>query len=177
MLKTVSVYNEEVIKEISKPLAKKAIVTSAIFTAIMFALGVFMTIHSIVSQEENKVFNIIIGAITVVFSFYPLYKALRQNKENLKTAITDLGVDKNELKITMVVREKRIEVTSEQGGAVKNSTVLLRNISEAKINKKAIGIYVKDNMYYVLDSDYIEGSKQEFINILRKAGVKIKGKQ
>ena len=87
-----------------------------------------------------------------------------------------MGIDKATLTISLVAREKRIEVSTEQNGEVKNSTVLLRNITQVKINKRAIGIYFKDNLYYVLDTDYIEGNKEDFIKLFKKAGVPIKGK-
>ena len=73
-------------------------------------------------------------------------------------------------------REKRIEVSTEQNGEIKNSTVLVRNVSEIRTTKDAVAIYVKDNMYYVLNSDYVEGSREELLNVFKKAGTSIKGK-
>ena len=173
MIKTVSVYDKETIKEISKPLMTKSIVTSGIFTLIMIGLGIFLLIDSII---KGQVFNIVLASVTILFSIYPIYRAYRQNQDNLKTAIKDMGIDKATLTISLVAREKRIEVSTEQNGEVKNSTVLLRNITQVKINKRAIGIYFKDNLYYVLDTDYIEGNKEDFIKLFKKAGVPIKGK-
>ena len=124
----------------------------------------------------NEVFNIILGSVTILFSVYPVYRAFRQNKESLAQAIKEMGIDKNSITINLLVRDKRIEVTTEQGGEVKNSTVLVRNVSQIKTNKHAVGIYVKDNMYYVLDTDYIEGGREELLNVFRKAGILVKGK-
>ena len=114
MVKTKSVYDKEVIKEISKPLAKKALITSVLFTVALWCLGIFFLITSILEFEERGVFNIVVACITIVFSGYPLYKAIKQNKESLKTAIADMGIDKSSIEINLTVREKRIEVTSDE---------------------------------------------------------------
>ena len=174
MVKTVSVYDKEKIKEISKPLATKSLVTSIIIAVIILALGVFMLVRAIIN---NEIFNIVVSGLMIVLSCYPIIKAVRQNKDALETSIKDLGVDKSEITISLVVREKRIEVTTEQNGEIKNSTVLIRNVSQIKTNANAIGIYVKDNMYYVLDTDYIEGNRKELLNIFKKAKIEIKGKE
>ena len=73
--------------------------------------------------------------------------------------------------------QKQRKVTSEIFVEIKNSTILIRNVSQIKTNANAIGIYVKDNMYYVLDTDYIEGSRKELLNVFKKAGTQIKGKE
>ena len=173
MIKTVSVYDKEKIKEISKPLATKSLVVSAVISAILLVFGVIIFVKSIIAVD---VLNIVLSSLTILFAIYPTYRTIRQNKQSLAQAIREMGIDKCSITITLLVRDKRIEVTTEQNGVVKNSTVLIRNVSEIKTNKQAVGIYVKDNMYYVLNSDYIEGNRQELLNVFKKAGTKIKGK-
>ena len=46
MVKVVSVYDEDKIKQISKPLATKGIIGSSIFTAFVAALAIFMLVKS-----------------------------------------------------------------------------------------------------------------------------------
>ena len=173
MVKTVSIYDKDKIKQISKPLATKGLIISSIFSVVIIVLAILMLVKAI---QNGDVFNIVMGSIVVVFSGYPVLRTLRQNKEALKSAISEMGIDKGSVTINMLVRDKRIEISQEQNGEVKNSTVLLRNINEVKVNKVAVAIYVKDNVYYVLNDDYIEGTREELLNVLKKAGIKIKGK-
>ena len=173
MVKTVSIYDKDKIKQISKPLATKGLIISSIFSVVIIVLAILMLVKAI---QNSDVFNIVMGCIVVVFSGYPVLRTLRQNKEALKSAISEMGIDKGSVTINMLVRDKRIEISQEQNGEVKNSTVLLRNINEVKVNKVAVAIYVKDNVYYVLNDDYIEGTREELLNVIKKAGIKIKGK-
>ena len=80
MIKTVCVYDKETIKEISKPLMTISFVTSGIFTLFMIGLCIFLLIDSII---KGQVFNIVLASVTILFSIYPIYRAYRQNQDNL----------------------------------------------------------------------------------------------
>lgn len=172
MAKSVSVYNKQRITEMNKPMKKKSIITSSIFSVLFLALGVFTFVNGLI---QNAVFNIILGVVTCLVSIYPVYRSIKQSEENVQKAIVDMGVERYSIKLTFLFKDKRIEVTSEQKNDVKNDTILIRNITQARLTKNAICLYLGENMYYILNDDFVEGSVDDVVRILNKNGIPVKG--
>ena len=173
MIKSVSVYNKKRIVEMNKPMKKKSIISSSIFSVMFLGLGVFTLVNAIMA---GAVFNIVLGSITCLISFYPIYRAVKQADENADKAVKDMGIERYSIKITFVFKDKRIEVTTQQKDEIKNDTILIRNITKARKNKDGLALYLGEKMYYITNADFEEGSVDDVIRILYKNGIEIKGK-
>lgn len=171
MVKATSVYNKEIIKEINKPMEKKSIITSSIFSVLMLGLGVFTIVETLVN--EFNVFNVILGGITTLISFYPIYRAVKQNKANLEQTVKDLNVEQHPVTINYVFKEKRIEVELEQNGEVKKDTILIRNVTKVRKVKTAVAIYVGEQMYYIKNEDITVGDADTLVRMFLNTNAKI----
>ena len=86
-----------------------------------------------------------------------------------------MHVEDGPIEIEYIFKEKKVEVTTVKNDVAKMKTIMYKNISHAKIDGKGIAIYLYgDNMFYIYDSDFVEGTKQKLAVIFSKLGIKVK---
>ena len=85
-----------------------------------------------------------------------------------------MSLDKGELILEFVIKEKKIELKAIQNGEEQNDTILIRNLSLIKTHADGIGIYLNENMYYICNDEIVVGDMEMLLRIFKNAGIKIK---
>ncbi len=174
MVRVESYYDKEKITNIAKKMKVKSLVTSSILSLILLAMACFNFVSAF-SEEKVNIFSIIVGALVGLFSIYPIASAIKTNKNSVKRAVSDMGVEEHPLTISYLFKEKRVEITLTQNGETKFDTLMMKNIDKVKVNKDGLGIYLLNgDMYYVYNEDFIEGDKQKLINLFARNKIKVK---
>ncbi len=174
MIRVESYYDREKITNMAKKMQVKSIVTSIILSLVLLAMACFNFITAF-SEEKVNVFSIIVGALVGVFSIYPIASALKTNKNSVKNAVSDMGVEEYPLTISYLFKDKRVEIALTQNGETKLDTLMMKNIDKVKVNKDGLGVYLLNgDMYYIYNEDFIEGNKQSLLSLFARNKIKVK---
>ena len=125
-------------------------------------------------QEVQKWIFLILGIAISLFAFYPIITAIITNKKNYRDTLEAMSLDKGELILEFVIKEKKIELKAIQNGEEQNDTILIRNLSLIKTHADGIGIYLNENMYYICNDEIVVGDMEMLLRIFKNAGIKIK---
>ena len=174
MVKAVCKYNEEKVINMSKGFRNKTIIGSSVFCAIILAMGVFNIIASFSRTDGTKWLFLIMGIIISLFSFYPLISGIFTHKRNLRETIEAMQLDKGILTLEFTFKEKRIELIASQNGQSQEDNILIRNLSLIKTHADGIGIYLEENLYYILIVEIVLGNREMLLRIFENAGIPIK---
>ena len=176
MVRAICEYNTEKINKMSKTFMRKAFTTAILFSIAFIVLG-GITIYFGFKTEKTGFISIILGGLIVLASAYPIISTIRTQRRNHRDTIAAMQLEKGDLQIDMLFKEKRLEVTTTQADEVQTETILIRNFSGVKVNKQGIAVYVGDDMYYIFNDEIVMGSKEELLRIFSKVNVPIKKKR
>ena len=174
MVKAVCRFNEEKVKKMSKRMRVSSILTSLVMSLIILAMGAVNIISSFKQQEVQKWVFLILGIVISLFAFYPIITAISTNKKNYRDTLEAMSLDKGELILEFVIKEKKIELKAIQNGEEQNDTILIRNLSLIKTQKEGVGIYLNENMYFICNDEIVVGNMETLLRIFKNAGIKIK---
>ena len=174
MVKAVCVYNEEKVKKMTKGFRNKTIISSLVFCVIILAMGIYNIIASLSKTDGTKWLFLAIGVLVSLFAFYPFISSIFTHKRNLRETIKAMELDKGTLTLEFIFKERKIELTATQNGESQEDTILIRNLSLVKTHADGIGIYLDENMYYILNEEIVSGSREMLLRIFKNAGVEIK---
>lgn len=175
MIKVKSVYDVDRVVKMSKGIKVKTITSSAVLSFIILVMGVINIVSSNIGKETRNVFMFILGICISVYSFYPIFSALRSVKGVVQKTIKDMGVEDGQMVLEYEFKDKKVEISMTKNGEVKFDTLMFKNIAYVKLNKKGVAIYLSNNdMYYIENEDIIKGDRVALINLLSKNNVKIK---
>ena len=174
MVKAVCTYNEEKVKKMTKGFRNKTIFGSIVFCIVVFAMGVVNITSSISAVGGLKWLFLIMGIIICLFSFYPLISGIYTHKRNYRETIKAMELEKGDLTLEFLFKEKKIELTAIQNGESQEDTILIRNLTLIKTHADGIGIYLDENMYYIRNEEIVSGDKDMLLRIFKNAGIPIK---
>ena len=107
MVKARSYYDREKIESMAKAMQKKTIWHSLILSIILLIMGV-INIVSFFLDDYNW-FSLIVGIAATAFSVYPIVAGIKTNKNSVKKAVEDMGVQNGPVEIIYEFKEKRAE--------------------------------------------------------------------
>lgn len=174
MVKAVCRFNPETVKKMSARLRNKTLIGSIVFGAFLLFFGVFNIISSLDSEGSKKWLFLILGIIICGFSVYPIIATILTHKRNYRETLKAMELEKGELTLEFVIKEKKMEIKAIQAGEVQNDTVLIRNLSHVKLHHDGVGIYLNENMYFIGDDDIVLGNRDALIRIFKNANIEIK---
>lgn len=174
MVKAVCRFNEEKVKKMSRRMRISSMITASLMSLIILIMGVVNVISSFKQQEVQKWIFLILGIAISLFAFYPIITAIITNKKNYRDTLEAMSLDKGELILEFVIKEKKIELKAIQNGEEQNDTILIRNLSLIKTHADGIGIYLNENMYYICNDEIVVGDMEMLLRIFKNAGIKIK---
>ncbi len=174
MVKAVCRFNEEKVKKMSRRMRISSMLTASLMSLIILVMGVVNVISSFKQQEVQKWIFLILGIAISLFAFYPIITAIITNKKNYRDTLEAMSLDKGELILEFVIKEKKIELKAIQNGEEQNDTILIRNLSLIKTHADGIGIYLNENMYYICNDEIVVGDMEMLLRIFKNAGIKIK---
>ena len=159
-----------------KSMLKKSLVGAIIFSAVILGMGIFNLVFALVGQEEISWLAVALGGVVILLSPYPVYKAIKTNRSNVEETIKGMRLHRGNLQLDLTIKEKRIEIVATQNDIVQNQTLMIKNVTNVKVDKTGVGICVGDDMYYIEDEDIVSGSKVALLKIFKNAGFVIKDK-
>ena len=174
MVKAVCLFNEETVKKMSKKFRNRTLSGAILLSVLVLAMGVSTIISAFSNEGVQKVMFIILGAIFTLFSVYPVISTLYTHRKNYRETIKAMELDKGELTLEFVIKEKKIELKAIQNGEEQNDTILIRNLSYVKTHADGVGIYLNENMYYIRNQEIVSGDRDMMIRIFENAGIEIK---
>lgn len=174
MVKAVCRFNEEKVKKMSRRMRISSMLTASLMSLIILIMGIVNVISSFKQQEVQKWIFLILGIAISLFAFYPIITAIITNKKNYRDTLEAMSLDKGELILEFVIKEKKIELKAIQNGEEQNDTILIRNLSLIKTHADGIGIYLNENMYYICNDEIVVGDMEMLLRIFKNAGIKIK---
>ena len=118
--------------------------------------------------------SLIIGILVLLFCLWPTLNAIKTGKKLVQNAVRDMHVEEHSLTIEYTFKEKRIEITATQNDTVQNETLMIKNVTNLKVEKNGVGICVGDDMYYIENDDIVSGTRQMLLRIFKNAGFEIK---
>ena len=158
MIKARSYYDRGKIESMAKAMQKKTIWHSLILSIILLIMGVI---------------NIV--SFFMGFSVYPIVAGIKTNKNSVKKAVEDMGVQNGPVEIIYEFKEKRAEISVTRDGATQIDTLMYKYIDYAKLNKEGIGIYFTNgDMYFIYNDDFVEGNRANLISLLTKNKITVK---
>lgn len=176
MVRAICTFNKERAETMSKNMRKKTITVSIIISAVLLVFGVLDVITAFSTQEINYL-TLGIGGILLIASPYPVFKTIKTEKENHRRTLEAMKLDKGEITFDYTIKDKKIELITTQAGVSKQDTMLIRNISYVKNHKDGLGIYRDEHLYYILNEEIVEGSKEELLRIFQNADIPIKNRK
>ena len=174
MIKVKSYFDKEKVIKITKQAQLKSLIMSLILAVVMVVIAVINFITAI-SREEIDWFSLVFSFIIIVVTVLLLRSALKTYKYSAINAVKEMHVEDSPIELEYLFKEKKVEVTTVKNEVAKMKTVMYKNISHAKIDGKGIAIYLYgDNMFYIYDTDFVEGDKRRLAVIFTKLGIKVK---
>ncbi len=174
MIRAESYYDKEKIESMAKAMQRKTIWHSLILTALLLIMGI-VNIYSAFTDEKFNWFSLIVGIAATLFSIYPIVSGIKTNKNSVKRAVEDMGVENGPMEISYLFKEKRAEISLTQNGTTKLDTLMYRHIDYVKVNKEGVGIYFSNgDMYFIYNGDFIEGTREKLISLFASNKIKIK---
>ena len=174
MVKAVCVYNIDKVKKMSSKIRNRSMITTILLSIMLAFMGVYSCVTGLMDKEGIRWASVGLGALIALFSAYPVITTIGTNKKNLKETIKQMGLDKGELTLEFLIKEKKMEIKATQGEEIQTSTILNRNVTLVKRQKQGTGIYFGEDMYFIYDDEIIEGSVKELLHIYEKLDIKIK---
>ena len=114
MVKAVCRFNEEKVKKMSRRMRISSILTASLMSLIILVMGVVNVISSFKQQEIQKWIFLILGIAISLFAFYPIITAIITNKKNYRDTLEAMNLDKGELILEFVIKEKKIELRAKR---------------------------------------------------------------
>ncbi|MBO7214815.1 MAG: hypothetical protein J6V66_04885 [Clostridia bacterium] len=173
MVRAICEYNSEKINKMSRTFMRKAFRTAILFSIAFIVLG-GITIYFGLKTEKQGLVSVILGGIIVLASAYPIISTIKTQRRNHKETVKAMQLDKGDLQIDMLFKEKRLEVTTSQAGEVQTETILLRNVTNVKVNKQGVAIYIEEDMYFIFNDEIVMGTQEELLRIFNKVKVPVK---
>lgn len=174
MIKVKSYFDKEKVIKITKQAQLKSLIMSLILAVIMVVIATINFVTAITKEEIDWI-SLVISGVIIVVTIFLLVSALKTYKYGTISAVKDMHVEDGPIEIEYIFKEKKVEVTTVKNDVAKMKTIMYKNISHAKIDGKGIAIYLYgDNMFYIYDSDFVEGTKQKLAVIFSKLGIKVK---
>ncbi len=174
MVKAICRFNAEKVKKMSVRLRNKTLIGSAILGAILLFLGVFNIISAFSREDAQKWLFLILGILICIFAFYPLISGIFTHKKNYKDTLEAMQLDKGDVILEFLIKEKKIELKATQNDEVSLDTILIRNLNLIKVHHDGIGIYLGENMYYICNDEIVQGTRESLLRIFKNAGILIK---
>jgi hypothetical protein len=174
MVKAVCRFNEETVKTMSKKFRNRTLSGSILLGIVILAMGVSTIISAFSNDEFQKIIFIILGSMISLFSVYPVISTVFTHRKNYHETIKAMELDKGELTLEFIIKEKKIELKAIQNGEEQNDTILIRNLSYIKTHSDGVGIYLNENMYYIRNEEIVSGDRDMMLRIFANAGVEIK---
>ena len=174
MIKVKSYFDKEKVTKITKEAQLKSLVMSLILAVVMVAIAI-INFTMAITQEEINWFKLVFSIVILVVTFFLLKSALKTYKYSAINAVKEMHVEDSPIELEYIFKDKKVEVTTTKDDVAKVKTVMYKNITQAKIDGKGIAIYLNNNeMFYVYDSDFVEGNKQKLAVMFSKLGIKVK---
>ena len=148
---------------------------SSIFALAMAGLGIFNIITAL-SQDEVNWLSLVLGVVVTAFAVYPIISSINTQKRSYEETVKSMRLNTGDLVLDYTIKERRMEIVATQCGNEEKETVMIKNVSQVKLNKDGIGIYVGNDMYYICNDEIIMGTRASLVNTFAKAGVPVKGK-
>ena len=174
MVKAVCRFNEETVKTMSKKFRNRTLSGAILLSVLVLVMGVSTIITAFSNDEVQKIIFIILGSLFSLFSLYPIISTVYTHKKNYRETIKAMELDKGELTLEFIIKEKKIELKAIQNGEEQNDTILIRNLSYVKTHSDGVGIYLNENMYYIRNEEIVSGDRDMMIRIFENAGIEIK---
>lgn len=174
MVKAVCRFNEDKVKKMSKRMRNSTLFGSIILGILILIMGLFNIVSALRQEGVTKWVFIVLGILISLFSCYPIISSLITNKRNYRETIKAMELDKGELVLEFLIKEKKIELKAIQNGEEQNDTILVRNLSLIKTHSDGVGIYLNENMYYICDDEIVSGDREMMLRIFKNAGIQIK---
>ena len=174
MVKAVCRFNEETVKTMSKKFRNRTLSGAILLSVPVLVMGVSTIITAFSNDEVQKIIFIILGSLFSLFSLYPVISTVYTHKKNYRETIKAMELDKGELTLEFIIKEKKIELKAIQNGEEQNDTILIRNLSYVKTHSDGVGIYLNENMYYIRNEEIVSGDRDMMIRIFENAGIEIK---
>lgn len=176
MVRAVSVYNRDRVIKMGKKMRNKALVGAVLFSVIILVVGVFNVVYAIIGGDKPNWIATALGGVVIALSFFPVYKAIKTNRKNVEDTIKGMRLDRGELTLDFTIKERRIDIIATQNGKVQNETLMIKNVTDFKVDKIGVAICVGDDMYYIENEDIVVGNRQSLLKIFKNAGFNIKDK-
>lgn len=174
MYKVISNYDKQKVEKMNKATLKKSIVTSSVLAVLLVAVGTWNIVSGLTAEKINWL-SVIVGAFACVICVLPLWNSIKTSKTGVQNAVKEMGVDKADLKIEYLFKEKRIEIKKEQGDSVILDTIMFKNVTLLKKTNQGLAFYLQDNTMYFFDyNDVVVGTKEQIISLFTKNGISIK---
>ncbi len=174
MYKVISNYDKQKVEKMNKATLKKSIITSIVLAVLLVAVGVWNIVSGLTAEKINWL-SVIVGAFACVICVLPLWNSIKTSKTGVQNAVKEMGVDKAELKIEYLFKEKRIEIKKEQGNSVILDTIMFKNVTLLKKTNQGLAFYLQDNTMYFFDyNDIVVGTKEQIVSLFTKNGISIK---
>ena len=174
MIKVKSYFDKEKVIKITKQAQIKSLVMSIILAVVMVIIAVINFVMAI-SKQETDWFSLVFSIIILVVTALLLRSALKTYKYSTENAVKEMHVENSPIELEYVFKEKKVEVTTTQDDVAKVKTVMYKNIANVKVDGKGIAIYLNNNdMFYLYDTDFVEGNKQKLAVTFSKLGIKVK---
>lgn len=174
MVKAVSVYNKDRVVKMGKTMRNKGLITSILLSVALVILGAFLAVFALNQEKGPNWLSFALGIGVALLSFYPIYKSYKTNKKNVEETIKSMKLNRGELQLEFVIKEKRIEITATQNDTVENQTLMIKNVTSVRPDKQGVAICVGEDMYYILDEDITYGTRDMLLNTFKNAGFEIK---
>ena len=72
-------------------------------------MGVYSCVTGLMDKEGIRWVSVVLGALIALFSVYPVITTFGTYKKNLKETIKQMGLDKGELTLEFLFKEKKME--------------------------------------------------------------------
>ncbi len=174
MVTVKSYFDKEKVIKITKQAQIKSLIMSLILAVVMVVIA-GINFAMAISREETDWFSLVFSVVIIVVTFFLLKSALKTYKYSAINAVKEMHVEDGPIELEYIFKEKKVEVTTTKNDVSKVKTVMYKNISHAKIDGKGIAIYLYgDNMFYIYDTDFVEGNKKRLAVMFSKLGIKVK---
>ena len=174
MVKVKSYFDKEKVLKITKQAQIKSFVMSMILAVVMVAIAVLNFVTAF-TKEEIDWFGVVFSGIILLVTFFLLRSAIKTFKYSGLNAVKEMHVEDGPIELEYVFKDNKVEVTTTKNDVAKLKTVMYKYITNVKLDGKGIAIYLNNNdMFYIYDTDFIEGNKQKLAVTFSKLGIKVK---
>ena len=174
MITVKSYFDKEKVLKITKQTQIKSFVLTIILAIVMVGVATFNLISAF-SKDDIDWISVVFSVVILVVTVLLLRSSIKTFKYSGLNAVKEMHVEDGPIELEYIFKEKKVEVTTTKNDVAKVKTVMYKNITHAKIDGKGIAIYLNNNdMFYVYDTDFVEGSKQKLAVMFSKCNIKVK---